>query len=142
MGHPSTEKMLQFAKSYVELWNAGDRQAWIDNWRGIAPGHFRMLDPVGTPEKNGFKHCCEDSWELFNGRVKFKHHNGIVLANENELAWVLENHITVDGETSIEISIETFRFEANGDALIRTWYRVPKRDETELGEIFQTYLPE
>ena len=39
------------------------------------------------------------------------------------------------------ISFETFRFEEDGSVVIRTWYKVPHRDETELGEMFQTYLP-
>ena len=134
--------MLTFAKRYVQLWNEGDKAAWVANWRQIAPGEFRMLDPVGTPEKHGFKECCEESWDLFNKRVRFKHHNDIVLANGNELAWVLENHISADGKTVMEVSIETYRFNPDGSVVIRTWYRVPPRDTTELGEMFQTYLPE
>lgn len=101
-----------------------------------------MLDPVGTPEKVGFQHCCVDSWDLFQGRVKFEHHNGIVMVNGNEVAWVLENHITTDGRTRAAISIETFRFEEDGSVVIRTWYEVPQPDETELGEMFETYLPD
>lgn len=138
---PSRAELLQWARSYVELWNAGDKQAWIDNWRRVGPGEFRMLDPVGTPEKLGFDHCCVDSWDLFQKRVKLEHHDDIVLVNGNEVAWVLENHITTDGETHMAISIETFRFEEDGSVAIRTWYRVPERNETELGEMFQSYLP-
>ena len=139
---PNKAQLQQFAKDYVALWNAGDKEGWIRNWRAVGPGEFRMLDPVGTPEKHGFKQCCEDSWDLFNARVKFKHHDDIVLVCGNELAWALENHITVDGKTRTATSIETFRFEEDGSVVIRTWYEVPDRDATELGEMFQTYLPE
>ena len=140
---PSRAELLQFAKAYVDTWNAGDREAWVRNWQAVTNGQgFRMLDPVGTPEKTGFKECCEDSWDLFQARVKFKHHNDIVLVNGNELAWVLENHITTDGHTHMGISIETFRFEEDGSVMIRTWYKVPQKNESELGEMFQTYLPE
>jgi hypothetical protein len=66
-----------------------------------------MFDPVGTPPKHGFEECAEAPWELFNGRVRFKHHDDIVLVNGNELAWVLENHITTDGKTFIGFSIGT-----------------------------------
>ena len=139
---PSKAQLMQFAKDYVALWNAGDREAWLRNWRSVCTGEYRMLDPVGTPEKRGFKACCEDPWELFNGRVEFKHLNDIVLVNGNELAWVLENRITTDGKTITGVSIETFRFEEDGSVVIRTWYEVPDRDPTELGVMFQTYLPE
>ena len=138
---PSRAELLQWARNYVDLWNAGDKQGWIDNWRKVGPGEFRMLDPVGTPEKHGFDHCAGDSWELFQARVKFKHHNDIVLVNGNEVAWVLENHITTDGETNMAISIETFRFEEKGDVVIRTWNKVPRPDDSELGEMFEEYLP-
>ena len=37
---------------------------------------------------------------------------------------------------------ETFCFAEDGSVTIRTWYDVPERDESELGEMFQTYLPE
>lgn len=139
---PSKAQLKQFAKDYVALWNAGDREAWLRNWRSVCPGEFTMLDPVGTPEKRGFKECCEDPWELFNGRVEFKHHDDIVMVNGNELAWVLENRITTDGRTITGYSIETFRFEEDGSVVIRTWYEVPDRDPSELGDMFQTYLPE
>ncbi|MBW2272357.1 MAG: hypothetical protein JRG96_03735 [Deltaproteobacteria bacterium] len=139
---PDRKRLKQFAKDYIALWNAGDKEGWIRNWRAVCTGEFRMLDPVGTPEKHGFKECCEDSWELFNDRVKFKHHDDIVLVNGNELAWVLENRITTDGKTITGISIETFRFEEDGSVMIRTWYEVPDRDTTELGDMFETYLPE
>ena len=35
-----------------------------------------------------------------------------------------------------------YRFEDNGDVTIRTYYKVPRHSEAEMGELFQTYLPE
>ena len=54
---PSRKELLNWAANYVALWNAGDKEAWIANWKKVAPGDFRMLDPVGTPEKSGFQEC-------------------------------------------------------------------------------------
>ena len=51
---PTFDELKNWAENYPKLWNAGDKQAWVDNWRKVGPGHFRMLDPVGTPEKEGF----------------------------------------------------------------------------------------
>ena len=61
---------------------------------------------------------------------------------DNEVAWLLENHFHSNGRDQIGLSIETYRFEQNGDLTIRTYYKVPHHDEQEIGEMFQTYLPE
>ena len=142
MGTPSRKQLQQWATNYVSLWNAGDRDGWAKNWRSVAPGDFRMLDPVGTPEKHGFEDCALKSFDLFQPRVRFKIAEGTLFICENEVAWLLENHITVDDRTFVGLSIETYRFEPDGSVLIRTYYRVPDRTDDELGEMFQTYLPE
>lgn len=142
MTTPTRGELVSWARRYVEHWNEGDKEAWIANWRSVAPGDFRMLDPVGTPEKQGFEHCCLDSWDLFQGRVRFRIPEGCLFVNGNEVAWLLENQITADGETIVARSIETYRFEPDGSVVIRTWYRVPDRGEHELGQMFETYLPE
>jgi hypothetical protein len=142
MPTPTHDELKYWAENYVALWNAGDKDAWIANWKKVAPGEFRMLDPVGTPEKRGFDHCCADSFDLFQPNVKFKIQPGTLNICANEVAWLLENHITADGKTTIHYSIETYRFGDDGSCNIRTYYRVPPRTNDELGQIFQTYLPE
>lgn len=142
MPTPSHAELKNWADNYVALWNAGDKEAWIANWKKVAPGDFRMLDPVGTPEKVGFDHCCGDSFELFQARVKFKIQKGTLNICGNEVAWLLENHITTDGETTVHYSIETYAFGDDGSCNIRTYYRVPPRTTDELGQMFQEYLPE
>ena len=142
MAVPTTRQLRAWAEDYVRLWNAGDKEGWVRNWRSVAPGDFRMLDPVGTPEKRGFESCALETWELFQGRVKFRIVEGSLLICGSEVAWFLENHITADGRSFVGHSIETYRFEANGDVVIRTYYRVPRRTQDELGRMFQTYLPE
>jgi hypothetical protein len=142
MASPTRQQLQDWAKNYVALWNAGDREGWARNWRSVAPGDFRMLDPVGTPEKRGFEHCALDSWDLFQKRVKFEVVDGTLFICGNEVAWTLENSITADGKTHSALSIETYRFEPDGSVVIRTYYKVPERTKDELGQIFQTYLPE
>ena len=142
MAPPTRQQLQDWAKNYVALWNAGDRDAWARNWRSVAPGDFRMLDPVGTPEKRGFEHCALDSWDLFQKRVKFRIVDGTLFICGNEVAWTLENSITADGKTHSALSIETYRFEPDGSVVIRTYYKVPERTKDELGQMFQTYLPE
>ena len=142
MASPTRQQLHDWAKNYVALWNAGDREGWARNWRSVAPGDFRMLDPVGTPEKLGFELCALKSWDLFQARVKFRILDGTLFICANEVAWTLENSITADGKTHAALSIETYRFEPDGSVVIRTYYRVPERTKDELGEMFQTYLPE
>jgi hypothetical protein len=141
MGTPSRKQLQEWAANYVALWNAGDREGWVKNWRSVAPGDFRMLDPVGTPEKRGFEECALKPWDLFQPRVKFTIADGALFICDNEVAWLLENHITADGRTFVGLSIETYRFEPDGSVLIRTYYRVPARTDDDLGEMFKTYLP-
>ena len=142
MGTPSRKQLQEWAANYVALWNAGDREGWAKNWRSVAPGDFRMLDPVGTPEKRGFEDCALKSFDLFQPRVKFTIADGTLFICDNEVAWLLENQITADGRTFVGLSIETYRFEPDGSVVIRTYYRVPARTDDDLGEMFKTYLPE
>ena len=65
MAVPTREQLLRWAEGYVAYWNAGDKAAWIENWKRVAPGDFRMLDPVGTPEKRGFENCAAGPFDLF-----------------------------------------------------------------------------
>lgn len=142
MGTPSRKQLQDWAANHTALWNAGDREGWARNWRSVAPGEFRMLDPVGTPEKRGFEECTLKPWDLFQSRLKFEIVDGSLMICGNEVAWLLENRLTVDGRTTVAFSIETYRFEPDGSVVIRTYYRVPARTNDELGEMFQTYLPE
>jgi hypothetical protein len=142
MAFPEKSALLNWANNYPLLWNAGDKQGWIDSWRSVAPGEFRMLDPVGTPEKVGFEQCCLESWNLFQPRVTFKIQPGSLFVCANEVAWLLENHFEGPDGQQVQYSIETYRFGDNGSVEIRTYYRVPAHDNAAIGDIFQDYLPE
>lgn len=139
---PSRERLLTWADRYVELWNAGDKAAWAANWRAVAPGEFRMLDPVGTPEKRGFEACALKAWDLFQPHVRFRIVPGSRHVCGNEVAWLLENSFPSEPSRRPHLSIETYRFEESGDVVIRTYYEVPAHADGSVGSLFQTYLPE
>ena len=139
---PTREQLLRWAEGYVALWNSADKEGWARNWRSVAPGEFRMLDPVGTPEKFGFEHCCLASFDLFQPRVKFQIAKGTLFVCGSEVAWVMENHTTVNDRTVVALSIETYRFDADGSVAIRTYYQVPTHSDPVFGAMFQTYLPD
>ena len=142
MAVPDKKTLLHWARNYPVLWNAGDKQAWIDNYHNVVSGPVRMLDPVGTPEKVGFKTCCEDSWDLFQSRVRLRIQPGTLFVCGNEVAWCLENQFEGKEGTQLHYSLETYRFGADGSLLIRTYYRVPTHQDENLGDLFQTYLPD
>ena len=33
MPTPTREELIAWARGYVDLWNSGDKQAWIENWK-------------------------------------------------------------------------------------------------------------
>ena len=142
MSYPTKQALLQWANNYPLLWNAGDKDAWIANWHSVASGEFRMLDPVGTPEKVGFKACCADSWDLFQPRVRFRILPGTLFVCANEVAWCLENHFEGPDGAQMQFSVETYLFGDDTSVNIRTYYRVPTHENENLGDIFQEYLPE
>jgi hypothetical protein len=142
MTTPTRKQLEEWATDYVALWNAGDKEGWIKNWKKVAPGDFRMLDPVGTPEKRGFEACAAKPFDLFQPKVRFKVVDGTLFICGNEVAWLLENHIDMGGQTLVGLSIETYRFEPDGSVVIRTYYRVPAQTDDNLGEMFKEYLPE
>ena len=142
MPKPSIKELQSWAENYIALWNAGDKNGWAENWKSLVPGDFRMLDPVGTPEKRGFQECALDSFDLFQPHVRFKIAEGTLFICDNEVAWLLENHIETEEKNIVGLSIETYRFEEDGSVTIRTYYRVPERTDDTLGDMFKVYLPE
>jgi hypothetical protein len=142
MSYPDKKTLLHWATQYPKLWNAGEKQAWVDNYRTVVSGEVRMLDPVGTPEKVGFKHCCEDSWDLFQARVRVSIAPGTLFVCGHEVAWCLENHIEGPQGSQVHYSLETYRFGADGSLMIRTYYRVPTHQDESIGDLFTHYLPD
>ncbi len=142
MAAPDKKALLNWARNYVDTWNAGDLKSWVANWKAVAPGDHRMLDPVGTPEKVGFEECCLDAWDLFQARVRFNIPDGMLFVCDKEVAWLLENHFDGPDGHQVQYSIETYRFGDDGSVMVRTYYRVPTHDNASLGDIFQQYLPE
>ena len=142
MSIPSYVQLNTWAMNYVQLWNAGEREAWISNWRTLAPGEVQSLDADGALQKNGFDECCEKPFDLFQPTVRFRLHPGSMFIRGNEVAWILASHYTEGGEQRSMYSLETYRFESDGSALIRTYYKAPPHSAGKLGALFRTYLPE
>ena len=60
----------------------------------------------------------------------------------NEVAWVMTNTFTNDGQKEVMKSIEVYRFGEDGSVEIRTHYDVPEASDPVAGDLFSEYLPE
>lgn len=142
MPTPTREALLAWAKGYVELWNSGDKEAWVANWKKVAPGDLVMVDPVGTPPKHGFDGCCAEPYDLFQPTTHFYVDPETMWVCGNEVAWVMTNTFTNDGVKQEMKSIEVYRFGDDGSVEIRTHYDVPEASDPVAGHLFSEYLPE
>jgi hypothetical protein len=52
----------RFIRRWYELWNAQDKQGWLQHWKHTAPGEPTLEDPVGTPVKRGWE-LAEELWD-------------------------------------------------------------------------------
>jgi hypothetical protein len=121
---PSREARLAHAAQHSELWSAGKKDEWVASWRTIAKGSVTMFDPVGTKEKHGFDHATSEAFDMFQPINKM--YMLTVKVNGNEMAWVIENHFGTGDQIHEIYSIETFRWDENGDLIIKTYYDVPE----------------
>ena len=138
---PTREQLARWAEDYVKLWNEGDKEAWAENWRRVAPGDFVMFDPVGTPEKRGMEECALDAWDLFQPTVRFHVPQETLFFNEGHVGWVMQNHFEHKGRRIHANSIETYEFGADGSVRIRTYYDVPSHGHASMGELYKTHQP-
>jgi hypothetical protein len=138
---PTREELETWADNYVALWNKGEKEAWVANWKKVAPGGFTMVDPVGTPPKHDFEGCCVAPFDLFQPYTEFRVDPATRFICGNEVAWVMENVFTKDGESQHMKSIEVYRFDNDGSVEIRTHYDVPSKEDPVAGHLFGEYLP-
>ena len=141
MAATTREALLEWAEGYVEHWNSGDKQAWVANWKKVAPGDFVMVDPVGTPSRSGFEGCAAEPFDLFQSMTHLRVDPATRFVCSNEVAWVMENTFTKDGQSTVMRSIEVFCFGDDGSVEIRTHYDVPESADPVAGELFEEYLP-
>ncbi len=141
MGTRTRTALLEWAKYYVEYWNSGNKEAWVANWKKVAPGEFVMVDPVGTPPRSDFEGCAAEPFDLFQPMTRFRVDPTTQFVSDSEVAWVMENTFTKDGEKKVMLSIEVYRFGDNGSVEIRTHYDVPETADSVAGDLFNEYLP-
>jgi hypothetical protein len=110
---------------HVELWNAGDKEAWLSHIKQASPGGLTMEDPVGTPIKHGHD-IMNEVWDLaHSGRESWTLSIDHLVICGHELAMVINNEGIIQGTPVVVRSIETYRFDDDGSLLIRTYHDIP-----------------
>jgi hypothetical protein len=56
------EELKAAVERYYALWNANDKEAWLEHQRSMAPGEPTHEDPVGKPVKRGWD-MLEELWD-------------------------------------------------------------------------------
>jgi hypothetical protein len=97
-------------QSHVALWNAMDRESWIQ----LFSPHMVFEDPVGTPEKVGLD-AVYKSWDRsFKPGRRWTLHPEHVVAAGNEAAVVMRNEGDLNGQKVTIRSIEIFIVDDSG----------------------------
>jgi hypothetical protein len=108
-------------RSHVALWNAMDRESWIQ----LFSPHMVFEDPVGTPEKVGLD-AVYKSWDRsFKPGRRWTLHPEHIAAG-NEAAVVMRNEGDLNGEKVTIRSIEIFIVDESGHLVrIRSFFNQP-----------------
>jgi hypothetical protein len=109
---------------HVELWNAGDKEAWIAHWRSASPGGISMEDPVGTPIKRGHD-IPNQVWDNSFGQGAWTLSIDHLVTAGNEVALVVNNEGVINGASVLVRSIEICKFGDDGSLNIRTFWDIP-----------------
>ena len=109
-------------RSHVALWNAMDRESWIQ----LFSPHMVFEDPVGTPEKVGMDAVFK-SWDRsFKPGRRWTLHPEHVVAAGNEAAVVMRNEGDLNGQKVTIRSIEIFMVDDSGLLVrIRSFFYQP-----------------
>jgi hypothetical protein len=109
-------------RSHVALWNAMDRESWIQ----LFSPHMVFEDPVGTPEKMGLD-AVYKSWDRsFKPGRRWTLHPEHIVAAGNETAVVMRNEGDLNGQKVTIRSIEIFIVDDSGFLVrIRSFFDQP-----------------
>lgn len=137
MSAPSAEQIRAAISRHVELWNAGDKEAWLAHWQSVVPGEATMEDPVGTPLKRGWN-VMSEVWDA-SPNADWKLGIDLLYVCGSTAAAVIRNSGTVNGEPAVIHSIEVYKFGDDGSLHTSTFWDLSAGNEyaqwtTETGE--------
>lgn len=109
----------QFLHAQVACWNAGDKQGFLEAYRGVAPSTL-TIEYVGRPATDGWP-VLEGMWTQQNAKIAIEEITCII--NGQEAACHNRNKIK-GTDVAIE-TIELYRFDAGGRLSVRYFIRQP-----------------
>jgi hypothetical protein len=128
MPTPSSETIRGALEGHVELWNAGDKEAWLQNWRTAAPGELTSFeDPVGTPPKRGWE-TLSTAWDESPAADWTLRLQKLIVCG-NQAAAFIRNDGKVKGKPVIVESIEIYSFGEDGSLAVKTYWDIPEGSE-------------
>jgi len=131
MSEPNAAQVRDVLERHVELWNAGDKAAWLANWRTLVTGDVTLEDPVGSPAKRGFDVALEGEWDRTRDDWKLSVQELIACGNEGAL--FVRNDGGIDGVPTELDTVEIYRFGDDGSLGARIYWELPgaepERDE-------------
>lgn len=125
MNERTADSIRDAIKRHVELWNAGDRAAWLSHWESICPGDFTLEDPVGTPVKRGHQ-VWGDAWDAAYAESVWTLTIEESIVCGSEAAVVMANEGAVAGQPVTVRGVELFHFGDDGTVRQRTFYELPE----------------
>ncbi|HEY3995269.1 MAG TPA: nuclear transport factor 2 family protein [Mycobacterium sp.] len=120
MSTHSAETIRAALERHVELWNAGDKEAWLAHWKHVVPGEVTMEDPVGTPVKRGWDVMAQ-VWDA-SPNADWKLGIDLLHVCGTTGAAVIRNSGAVNGTPMLVQSIEIYKFGDDGSLHTSTFW--------------------
>jgi hypothetical protein len=128
VSQPSAAEMRATIERHIELWNAGEKEAWVAHWKLTSTGGMTWEDPVGTPPKRG-SDFLGGLWDAAFSQGAWTLSVDHLVTCSNELAMLVSNEGVVEGATIVVRSIETYRFGDDGSLHVRAYFDIPAGSE-------------
>jgi len=123
MTAPSPGEIRAIVERSYELWNADDKDGWIEHWRSVTPGEHMLEDPIGTPPKRGFE-ILSELWDR-TGRDRLHITVEHLIVCGNEAVAVARNEGMVKGAFVRIDSVDLYRFGDDGSTHTRSFWEIP-----------------
>jgi hypothetical protein len=122
MPAPTADEIRKMMDRHCELWNAGDKEAWLAEWQAFLPGGVEMEDPVGTPVKRGWEMMAE-VWDASpNADWKLSVERLVVCGNE--AAAIIRNAGSINGTPLVIESIEIYQYGDDRSCYTKTFWEI------------------
>ncbi|OBF60237.1 hypothetical protein A5787_19705 [Mycobacterium sp. 852002-50816_SCH5313054-b] len=127
MSAPTAKEIRAALERHVQLWNAGDKEAWLGHWKRVVPGEVTMEDPVGTPVKRGWD-VMGEVWDA-SPNADWKLGIDLLHVCGATGAAVIRNSGAVNGEPAVIQSIEVYKFGDDGSLHTSTFWDLSAGNE-------------